>query len=116
MDWLILSDVDPISGGAGWIGAGLLGSVLAWLLLKHLPEKDRQTKELIDGYSETIKTLHTDCAAERRDLSDRFETAIDKICDRHRKDKDEVIDFIVRVKDSFLHSLELQKPKNAPPT
>jgi hypothetical protein len=28
---------DPLSGGAGWVGAGLLGAVLAWLLFVHLP-------------------------------------------------------------------------------
>lgn len=33
---------DPISGGAGWVGAGLLGLVLGWLLLVHLPAKDKQ--------------------------------------------------------------------------
>jgi len=40
---------DPISGGAGWVGAGLLGLVLGWLLLKHLPDKDRQLREMIDS-------------------------------------------------------------------
>lgn len=39
--------IDPISGGAGWVGAGLLGLVLGWLLLRHLPEKDRQMKEYV---------------------------------------------------------------------
>lgn len=39
---------DPISGGAGWIGAGLLGAVLSWLLFIHLPAKDKQVREMID--------------------------------------------------------------------
>lgn len=39
---------DPLSGGAGWMGAGLLGVVLAWLLLLHLPAKDKQMKEMIE--------------------------------------------------------------------
>lgn len=57
--WLIFADVvtDPISGGAGWVGAGLLGAVLGWLLLKHLPEKDRQQKELIDDHASHTKEL-----------------------------------------------------------
>ena len=33
---------DPISGGAGWVGAGLLGCVLAWVFFVHLPAKDKQ--------------------------------------------------------------------------
>lgn len=39
---------DPISGGAGWVGAGLLGLVLGWLLLVHLPAKDKQLKDLLE--------------------------------------------------------------------
>lgn len=42
--------VDPISGGAGWVGTGLLGTVLCWLLLKHLPDKDKQIKELLNTH------------------------------------------------------------------
>ena len=38
---------EPLSGGAGWVGAGLLGLVLCWLLLKHLPDKDRQLENFI---------------------------------------------------------------------
>lgn len=38
---LLLAQADPLSGGAGWVGAGLLGAVLFWLLLKHLPDKDK---------------------------------------------------------------------------
>lgn len=41
---------DPISGGAGWVGAGLLGAVLAWLLLVHLPGKDKQMRELLKDF------------------------------------------------------------------
>jgi hypothetical protein len=43
------AQIDPISNGAGWVGAGLLGLVLGWLLLVHLPAKDKQLKEVIDG-------------------------------------------------------------------
>lgn len=50
--------LDPISGGAGWVGAGLLGLVLAWLLLKHLPAKDAQITEFI---------LHFETMAAKKD-------------------------------------------------
>lgn len=49
--------VDPVSGGAGWVGAGLLGAVLAWLLLKHLPDKDKQIQTMVEGKDLQIKTL-----------------------------------------------------------
>lgn len=51
MEWIMLAQTaDPISGGAGWVGAGLLGLVLAWLLLKHLPDKDRQLNSLVERH------------------------------------------------------------------
>lgn len=58
----LVAQIDPISGGAGWVGTGLLGAVLSWLLLKHLPDKDRQIREVI-----------ADFAAERTRQSDRFD-------------------------------------------
>jgi hypothetical protein len=52
---MLAQTTDPISGGAGWVGAGLLGLVLSWLLLKYLPDKDRQLKELIDAKDKALK-------------------------------------------------------------
>jgi citrate synthase len=54
---LLAQAADPISGGAGWIGAGLLGAVLCWLLLKHLPDKDKQTREIIAEFREETKDV-----------------------------------------------------------
>ena len=45
---------DSISGGAGWVGAGLLGLVLGWLMLKHLPDKDKQISGLIDQFGKML--------------------------------------------------------------
>ncbi len=36
-------------GVAGWASFATSGGVLAWLLWSHLPAKDKQLKELIDG-------------------------------------------------------------------
>lgn len=47
---LLAQAADPISGGAGWVGAGLLGSVLAWLLFIHLPRKDKQIDDLTEKF------------------------------------------------------------------
>lgn len=46
---LLLAQADSLSGGGGWLGAGLLGLVLAWLLLVHLPAKDKQLDKMMDG-------------------------------------------------------------------
>ena len=40
-------DLTTLSGGGGWVGAGLLGLVLAWLFFKMIPSKDAQQKELV---------------------------------------------------------------------
>lgn len=53
----LLAQVDSLSGGGGWLGAGLLGLVLGWLLLRHLPEKDRQIKEILDAKDKQFTEL-----------------------------------------------------------
>ncbi len=42
--------IDPLTGGAGWASAGLFGMVLAWLLMIHLPAKDKQITTLVDNF------------------------------------------------------------------
>jgi hypothetical protein len=59
---------DPISGGAGWLGAGLLGLVLGWLLFVHLPAKDKQLREII-----------TDKDKQGTDKDDKFTAALREI-------------------------------------
>lgn len=68
---------DPISGGAGWVGAGLLGLVLGWLLILHLPAKDKQLKELQDARDNQVKeiidghnTLTRDLVAQMRTVAE----------------------------------------------
>lgn len=75
--WLLLAQAtDPISGGAGWVGAGLLGAVLSWLLLKHLPEKDRQQKDLIDSHNSKTKEITDTHAACIRGINDHHERVL----------------------------------------
>jgi len=52
----MLAQVDALSGGSGWVGAGLLGAVLCWLLLKHLPDKDRQSSEKDQQIGKMVET------------------------------------------------------------
>lgn len=59
--WLLqFAQGDPLSGGGGWVGAGLLGLVLAWLLLKHLPDKDKQIENLVRDKDAKIDTARKD--------------------------------------------------------
>ena len=90
---------DPISGGAGWVGAGLLGLVLGWLLLVHLPSKDKQQRDLIDTFhqrSDRIATLNaTESAAQR----EAFQGAMDKVV-THCSDE------MATIREVFLREIE----------
>lgn len=69
------AQADSLSGGAGWVGAGLLGAVLAWLCFFHLPAKDKQLKELIDLYAqERVRDR-----AETTALRDTFSSEMNEI-------------------------------------
>lgn len=46
----IFAEGELVPGSAGWVGAGMLGLVLGWLFFKHLPEKDRQMRDLIEAF------------------------------------------------------------------
>lgn len=70
---------DPLSGGSGWVGAGLLGLVLAWLLLKYLPDKDRQLITFVDGFNEREAELRREFTATVKELGASINSAIDKV-------------------------------------
>ncbi len=70
-----LSDTEPLIPGApGWAGAGLLGLVLAWLMLKYLPQKDRNVKYLVDQLLEDSRAQRL---ANERNL--------ERICEEFRR-------------------------------
>lgn len=54
---LFAQSLESLSGGAGWVGAGLLGGVLAWLLFFHLPAKDKQIEAMIRNKDEQMGSL-----------------------------------------------------------
>jgi hypothetical protein len=79
---------DPLSGGAGWVGTGLLGSVLGWLLFVHLPNKDKQILGLIESRDKLVEKLTAD-----------FRVSLDTLLDKEsRKDKE--------LRDDFKQSLQ----------
>lgn len=90
---VILATTDPISGGAGWIGAGLLGAVLAWLMFVHLPGKDKLIRELqaesqsfvqrlMDRHDSAVKAQQELFAASLRGVTDHCSAELDKIASR----------------------------------
>lgn len=78
--FLLAQTVEPISGGAGYLGAGLLGIVLTWLLWKHLPDKDRQIEKLITDKDKLIESLvgRFDAALTLQRNTCRAEVAIER--------------------------------------
>jgi hypothetical protein len=78
--------VEGLAGSAGWAGAGLLGLVLFWLLLKHLPEKDKQITELIvrnDQRLDSQAALFKSEQAAERQSNERHLTAEREACEKH---------------------------------
>lgn len=78
-----LAQTLPSSGGdlggySGWAGAGLLGLVLSWLLFKHLPDKDRQIKDLISSKDEHIERMVIGFTNEIRDTRREYAASIEK--------------------------------------
>lgn len=85
--------VDPISGGAGWVGAGLLGAVLAWLCFIHLPAKDKQLKDHLTAKDETLK-MQEDQSWERLEkMSTVFEATMQRITDHCKEELKTLTEF-----------------------
>lgn len=81
----VIAQVDSVSGGAGWAGAGLLGAVLAWLLLRHLPSKDVQLKEMVESRDVLAKDLAVVTAAALKDARNEFKESLQSVVE-HCKD------------------------------
>lgn len=122
--WLLAQGAaaaDPISGGAGWVGAGLLGLVLAWLLLKHLPEKDKQIYSLIevkDKQLETIMGLKDQqikdvMAAKTAQMTELLSSHAQHVDRMHRENKDMMAQVIAHCKEEMeITNQLLQKDLN----
>lgn len=99
---LLLSDIGSdlnALGGSGWVGTGLLGAILSWLLLVRLPANDKSQRDLIDKWQ-----TQTDILIERHDIGQRelvarhvaAMQAESERCDRQR----------VEARADYTHNLE----------
>jgi hypothetical protein len=73
MPWFVFAQAttaDPLSGGAGWAGAGLLSLVLGWLLLIYLPRQEQQMDKkesmLLEELSKKDKEFTTALSEQNR--------------------------------------------------
>jgi hypothetical protein len=55
----LFGQLDQISGGAGWVGAGLLGVVLGWVFLIRWPANDKMIDKMIESRDKTVENLVT---------------------------------------------------------
>jgi hypothetical protein len=89
---------DVLSGSAGYLGTGLLGSVLAWVFFVNLPGKDKQIASLIESrdalvreltaaHQETVKSIAADFRAA---VSDQEKRAAEADRDRRHDFRDQL--------------------------
>lgn len=94
---IVLAQANPpgFAGGgeAGWVGTGLLGAVLSWLMFVHLPAKDKQHKEMLAEVAGERAAMLTAWANEReRDRESRhagynsFQKAVSEIVTGHHQE------------------------------
>jgi hypothetical protein len=84
---------EPLPTTAGWVGAGLASSILAWLFFKHIPAKDAQIAKLIEDHTRLVTKLIDDHAAQNHQMMTDYQTTLDQLAtrvatlDRERRDQ-----------------------------
>jgi hypothetical protein len=73
-----IGQIDTLAGNPGWTGAGLLGALLCWLLLRHLPAKDQQIADLLARSDSLINTIITEQKATVIDIIDAHTQAMER--------------------------------------
>ena len=74
---------EAITGASGWVGTGLLGSVLMWLFFRHLPDKDRQLKDFNDASDRRLKEAIDAKDNQIREIVAAYDTRIRDIISAH---------------------------------
>src|SRR5258708_1629785 len=109
---------DPISGGAGWGGAGLLGLVLAWLLLVRLPANDKQQEKAAERHDALVEKLATKHASDLVDTASKHAAQVKELNSEHvsrvermilnatTEAKDRRIDYLESLKTVVAHCKE----------
>lgn len=95
MDLFILlaqTATDPFSGGAGWVGTGLLGSVLGWLLFVHLPGKDKQILGLIESRDKLVHDLTENFRQSLKEFYDKTDIRDKERCEDFKQSLQKVVD------------------------
>jgi hypothetical protein len=77
------SVIETFPGAPAWVGTGLLGGVLGWLLFVHLPSKDKQIAGLIADRDRAMTEKDERHDAHIKGLTDRFNETMTGIVVRY---------------------------------
>lgn len=77
-------------GGSGWSAVGILVFVVRWLLLKHLPEKDKLIKGIIADHASVEKAQRDTHSALEREQREACAAAQDKLMEHCRVELREI--------------------------
>lgn len=90
---LFAQTTELVPGLAPWAGLGAIGLILGWLLLVHLPAKDKQMKEFVEGKDLVIRELLVAARTEREKESEArdktaslFQSAMSDLARQHELD------------------------------
>lgn len=102
MHWLLAQTVDPSTGLGGWTSFGIVGVILSWLLMKHLPDlqkaadaKDKTIKDWIDQKDKQLADKDKSLAEKDKMLQDLLDAKwklIDSMGVNYRASLKEVTD------------------------
>lgn len=109
MHEVLFAQADALSGGAGWAGAGLLGLVLSWLLLKHLPEKDRQIKDLLDSANTRADFIASRHWEENRETQKQFQITLERVIQHCEKEMTGITNTLREKIEQLEEALEQRK-------
>lgn len=99
----------PIGGNAGWVGAGLLSTVLMWLFIKHLPAKDEQIRHLLaEARSQLDSATRAQWAAVER-LSEQHLTGMAAVAREFKEATLEISRHADRNEERLVRQLEMSR-------
>ena len=79
----LIAEADAISGGSGWVGAGMLGLILSWLLYKHIPSITQahldDVKKLSADFKEALQVVTKHCESQMAAMAANWQRDVDRI-------------------------------------